>query len=309
MKTLVIINPVSRGGKTKGRWPHIKSQLKASIGGFDHQFTQWPDHATDLARAGLKQGYERIIAIGGDGTLSEVVNGFFEEGELINPDALYGVIHAGTGGDFCRNLGLGPTLEDQIVTLKEGHVKKVSLGHADYHTASGKTGRYFIVICAFGFSSSINKAVNDRLWLKKYFGPVAFIVGVLGTLFSYKNTLLKFKFSDGQTFDSPTLLGAACNGPFTGGGMKIAPDADILSDSLDYVVAGNVSGLKVLPLFPKLYKGNHLSEDEVSLIRTEMLEVEPLSDTKQTLLDMDGDVRGHLPATIKVVPNILKVIC
>lgn len=306
MKTLVIINPASSGGRTLTRWPAMAEKLAAAIGPFDSKFTGQPGEACLMAREALEDGYSRIIAVGGDGTMNEVCNGFFEDRRAINPDAVMGLIHSGTGGDFRFNLGLPETLEGQIAAIASGNRKQISLGHASYTGIDGEPASHFFgVICAFGFSSELNKSVNSVPRLKKWLGPLVFFAMVIANLLKTQRHQVRFASGDIQ-FEGDILVGAAANGPRTGGAMMLAPEADPASTTLDFVMAESMSRPRILGLLPRLAKGSHIGRPGVRNWRGTSMKVEPSGDDP-VYLDMDGDVYGTLPVTVSIVPTCMNV--
>ena len=306
---MVIVNPCSGGGATAPRWPGMAAKLEAAIGTFEVRQTEGPGHATVLAREGLVEGATRVIAVGGDGTASQVVSGFFENGELVREDAVFGLINSGTGGDFRHNLGIGPTLDEQIETIRRNHTRPVSLGHVRYVGWQGdQQERYFTVICAFGISSAVNRAVNDAPRLKRLGGGLAFAVCAVKTVFSYRNLKARLVYGGNEPVEGEMLLLAACNGPRCGGGMRLAPEASVDSDTLDVVVAGNLGILECLRAIPRIYRGTHLNLPKVSLTRDTCVEALPGDGGGEIIIDTDGDPIGHLPATIRAVPQAIMVL-
>ena len=117
LKTQVIINPESNQGRTKKRWKHIKEALKSFIKEFKYEFTEKPLQAVDISRAAIKDGTELIVGVGGDGTMNEIANGFFEEERPINPEATLGIVPSGTGSDFCRSLNIPLGLNSSYLSV------------------------------------------------------------------------------------------------------------------------------------------------------------------------------------------------
>ena len=126
-RTVVVVNPKSQGGRLASRWTEVAETLGRAFP-FDEVITQGPGDATRLTREALRAGAERVVAIGGDGTINEVVNGFFEDGVAIAPEASLGVIPYGTGGDFRRTLALPTHLEDAARVIRDNQRKRIDLG-------------------------------------------------------------------------------------------------------------------------------------------------------------------------------------
>lgn len=308
MKRCVIVNPASSGGATQKHWPALRDKLQAADIAFDSVHTKQRRHATELARQALEQGYNQIIAVGGDGTVNEVVNGFFDGDRPISSSAMLGIIDAGTGGDFVKNIGLANSLDAQIATIAEGKSKSIPLGHARFFDESGQLQeRYFAVICAFGISGEINSYVNSSPKLKRYGSSAAFTFATLRCLVTYSNAAVSISLDGIPLYHGPVLVGAACTGPSTGGGMLMAPDADNFSDELDFVVAEDLSFYESLMLFPRIYSGAHIKRPKVIYQQGSKLSVIP-DDGVTIMADMDGDVVGYLPLEIETRAAAIRVI-
>lgn len=308
LKTFVIVNPASSGGATQKNWLAMNEKLRVALPAFDTAFTEHRGHATALAKKALLSSYERIIAVGGDGTVNEVVNGFFDGDNPVSPNAHLGVIDAGTGGDFRRNIGLGGSLDEQIAAIALGRTKDLSLGYARFEDAEGKVqSRYFAVICSFGISGDLNHYVNRSPLLKRYGSGAAFAFGALKCLFTYVNRPVHVVLNEENLYQGPLLVGAACNGPWTGGGMMMAPKAESFSAELDFVVAGDLNLYESLMVFPRIYNGSHVKRPKVKYQKGKILVVKPQEGAK-VIADMDGDVVGYLPLVIESRPAAIKVL-
>src|SRR5438067_1050056 len=150
---VVIVNPNSAGGKTRAQWPRHEAAIREGLGPFQPLFTERPGHATDLARSALQGGADVVLAMGGDGTTNEVVNGFFSEDggeEPVRPGAAFGVLPAGTGGDFPKTTGTPRVLVDAARGLAGARPQKIDVGRLRYLDHEGATRtRHFINIASF----------------------------------------------------------------------------------------------------------------------------------------------------------------
>ena len=165
MKTIVIVNPQAGNGRTEKIWPQIESALEQSIGSFQVMYTARRDDATDLSRRILKEDVARIVAVGGDGHLNEVLNGFIENDLPVNPEARLSFVMTGTGCDFQRSLGISGKWQNTAAKLKDAKVRKIDVGKVTY-TEADKTQkiRYFDNIASFGLSGAVDHYIdNSRL--------------------------------------------------------------------------------------------------------------------------------------------------
>lgn len=308
MKTFVIVNPASSGGATRKHWSVMREKLSLALPEFDWAYTESRGHAPLLTKKALMAGYDRIIAVGGDGTVNEVINGFFQGDNLIFPEAVLGVLDAGTGGDFRRNIGLGDSIDEQISAIKKGYTKPLTLGLAHFNGEDGQAqSRYFAVICSFGISGNINHYVNKAPLLKRYGSGAAFTYVALKCLFSYSNVPVSIALDDAALYQGPLLVGAACNGPWTGGGMMMAPKAESFSPELDFVMAGDLNLYERLMVFPRIYNGSHIKRPKVEYQKGNKLVVTPQAGA-EVIVDMDGDIVGHLPLEIESRPAAIRVL-
>ncbi|MDO9126957.1 MAG: diacylglycerol kinase family protein [Parvibaculum sp.] len=165
-----IVNPRSGGGRTGRAWRVISETLEKELGPVRAHFTASPSTphflpAAELTRKALKDGAQLVIAVGGDGTISEVVNGFFENGVQINPDAHLAILNAGTGGDFRRTFDLPEDAADCVKHIASGKTRRIDIGRLTFVAEDGQeTDRYFDNIASFGLSGETVRAVNSASW-------------------------------------------------------------------------------------------------------------------------------------------------
>ena len=241
-KTVFVVNPHAGNGSTGKEWPRISKMAGDLLGPFETCMTEGPGDATRMTREQLLQGADRIVCVGGDGTLNEVVNGFFDESGPIRKDAVLGFLPNGTGCDFCRTMpipsGIGP-----LQTVREGYVRTIDLGRIRFRNHQGGTStRYFHNIASFGLGGEVVDRVNRT---SKACGPfITFIWGTLVSLFAYGNKRIHLRVDDGDERTVDVLNIAIANGRYHGGGMLVAPDA-VTDDGLFHVT---VIGAMSLPL-------------------------------------------------------------
>jgi len=304
--TIVILNPIAGGGAAARRWPQLRQTLVDVVGDFSLAQTEHPGHATALARAALSGPYRRIICIGGDGTLNEVVNGFFEGGTPVCEDAVLAPISCGTGGDFRRSL------PDASVGARAGHLAckrtmRVDVGRLRYRAHDGsRTTRHFINIASFGMGGVVDQAVHTlklKSWLS---GKAAYLYAILKTLARYRNRPVELH-ADGTFRGCYTIRNVAvANGQFFGGGLAIAPDADLRDGQFDVVILGALSRTDFVRYAPCFYRGTHAALDGVEIFRAQSVTARPLG-AAHVLLDVDGEPLGRLPATFDLLPNALTI--
>ena len=183
--TKFIVNPRSANGSTGKLWEQLAHVIRGEIGDLNAEFTATANHATELTRRALDEGFEMVVAVGGDGTINEVVNGFFDAGTPVNPDAVLGVISRGTGSDFIKTLEIPKEIGAACRTLSGRRTRRCDIG---YFTSTGPDGekleRHFINIADFGIGGEAVERVNNTT--KAFGGFVSFLYGTIKTLLVYK---------------------------------------------------------------------------------------------------------------------------
>jgi YegS/Rv2252/BmrU family lipid kinase len=304
-RTTVIVNPKSQGGKLARRWVEIADTIARAFP-FDEAITTGPGDATRLAREALQAGAERIVAIGGDGTINEVVNGFFADGKPIAPDASFALIPFGTGGDFRRTMGIPLELHEAVRVIAANQRRKIDVGRLDLTTHAGaKVTRMFANIASFGVSGVIDRLVNES---GKKLGRLSFAVATVRATWSYRNQRVQLVFDGTDRVDATINTVAVANGRYFGGAMMVAPGAEVDDGLFDVVSLGDFGFGDVLASGRRLYQGSHLGMDKVSVRRAKVVDAEPLEPGATVELDVDGEALGKLPARFEIVPSALWMV-
>lgn len=300
-----VVNPASAGGSTRLIWPKMK-QAAADLGiMFDPVFTTCPDHATELTREALLAGHEQVVAVGGDGTIHEVVNGFFQGDNPINPAAALGIIARGTGCDLIKTLGIPKPYEQALHVLQGQQIKTIDLCRCEFVQHNGVTERrYFVNVGGVGISGATVQRVNRSS--KRFGGRFSFMSGALRTLFTYEGTQLEVVIDDRETLTGRFHGVIVANGKFFGGGMQIAPDAALDDGEFTVVLLGDLTRLEALGSFARIYQGTHGAHPKVQMYSAKRVLVRT---TEQCLLDLDGEQPGRANALFTLLPGALRVIC
>ena len=311
LRTRAIVNPRSAGRRTAARWPRVAERIEAELGPVETVFTDAPDSATRLTREALRDGVEQIVAVGGDGTINEVVNGFFDGDEPVNPDAVLAIAVLGTGGDFRKTLGIGSDVDDFVRRIAAGRVRSVDVGHLRFVDHEGRPAtRYFGNIASFGLSGEVVAAVNRAGFSKKLGGKFAFQWASFTSLLRHHDARVRITVDDdeGRVEESLTIA-AVCNGQYFGGGMRIAPDASPDDGLFDVVTLRDLGVLDFMRYSGLIYRGEHVHLDRVSITRGRRIIAEPMNEGEHVLLDVDGEQPGRLPATFELRRGALKIRC
>jgi YegS/Rv2252/BmrU family lipid kinase len=306
MSTCAIVNPAAGRGRAKRLWPRLEPELRAIATDLSVYWTAGPGDATEHTRTAIGDGHDQIVAVGGDGTFHEVVNGYFQpDGTAITPAPPLTPLPCGTGTDFNRMLG-GKTGLDALAYLRSDRVRSIDLLRLDYTDRDGTTAhRYAVNIASVGLSSEVVRAVN-RGGLSLPSPRLRYLSAIVRALLSHE------PFRVGLTLDGRDLgehsvrVVAVANGHTFGAGVKIAPNAAIDDGQLDVTVLADVPALRLLRALPRFYDGRHLSLDGVTTHRGRRLTIRPLDDTA-VWLEADGELLGRLPVTVKIVKDALQL--
>jgi diacylglycerol kinase (ATP) len=302
-RTTVVVNPKSQGGRLGERWRDLADTLGRAFP-FDEAITEAPGDATRLVREALRGGAERIVAIGGDGTINEVVNGFFDEaGAAIAPEVSLGLIPFGTGGDFRKTFGVPKDTAEAAAVIAANHRRQIDLGRLEFIAADGAPARrVFANIASFGISGVVDRLVNES---KKRLGRLSFLVATARATWSYENQRVQLTFDGGERVEATINTVAVANGKYFGGGMKVAPEAEPDDGLFDVVALGDFGFRDVLRSGRRLYQGTHLTMDKVTMRRARVVEAEPVEPGAIVELDVDGECPGRLPARFELLPGAL----
>lgn len=312
MSTMVVLNPHSAAGRTGRDAKDIVRKIAARIGPVSLKLTTGPGDATRQTAQALAEGFDQIIAVGGDGTLNEILNGFFREGEPLNPNSVLGFVMTGTGGDFRKTFEVGPGIDEGVRRFAEGRLRRIDLGRLSFvdETGAPRT-RIFGNIASFGLSGAVTRSVNRARLSKMLGGSFAFAFNSAHAMMRYRAKPVRLKV-DG-IFDEVATIStvAVCNGQFFGGGMRIAPDARPDDGEFDVIIMGEVKPRELLRGMREIYRGEHIRNPAVQVLRGQTIIAAPVEETRgeAVLLEIDGETPGRLPATFEIMPQALTIRC
>ncbi len=292
MKLLLLVNPAA--GKRRGEAVARKALDIFQQQGVEIQacYSECPGHLIKVAEQEVNGEWDGIVAVGGDGTLFEVINGMMRS----NPDLPIplGVIPVGTGNSFSRDLTIR-SFDDAVRNILNGKTRVVDLGKC----VSGGDEFYFINILGFGFVADVaHKASYYRNW-----GALSYVIGVFIITMKLKSYSLEFEI-DGKSYQRDNIFVEICNSTKTGGDMIMAPDAKIDDGLLNVVVLNKISRLRLLSALPKIFKGTHILIPEVETFTGREMSFRP---TVPKTLTPDGEITGNTPVTVSVVPGKIRV--
>ncbi|HLP73070.1 MAG TPA: diacylglycerol kinase family protein [Bacteroidales bacterium] len=300
---LVIVNP--NAGKCRGRkdWPVISQLLEKENISHTVAFTAKKGDAIHIALNAVKSGCRRIITVGGDGTLNEVVNGLFLNDVCETTDICLGLIPVGTGNDWGRMFGIPLDYAGATRIIKENRTMLHDVGKIIYHEGKQERTRYFINIAGLGFESVVVRRTN-RMKERGYGGKLIYFYNLLATLFSYRNTPATLSI-DNQKITSDIFSVNIGNGRYCGGGMRQTPDALPDDGLLDITVINSMGKFEIISNLAILYNGKILEHPKIDGYRCRKLQV---NSVKLLDVECDGESLGNTPAIFTVLPAAVNII-
>jgi len=312
MSAFAVVNPRSGGGRTGREWHAIERALGQVYPRLAVGFTRAPGEATALVRHALREGHQEIVAVGGDGTINEAVNGMFGPEGATQPDAVFAFVTSGTGGDFRKSFGIAPGVEAAVERLKSASVRRCDIGRVSCLTESGAPAvRYFINIASFGLSGHIIASVNRARIAKLFGGSFAFAFHSALAMLRYRNKPVRL-IVDGSDDEIATISTVAvANGQYFGGGMRVAPGARVDDGLFEVVAMGGAPAGQSLAKMKLIYTGDHIHEPHVRVLKARRVVAAPVAETRgqAVLIETDGESAGRLPATFEILPRALNLRC
>lgn len=258
--------------------------------------TEARGHAGHLVSLALSEGFDALIACGGDGTAAEVVNGWLSCDASLRGDSAVGLCPLGSGCDLARHFGISRDPEAALHALARARVARLDVGKVDFPGES----RYFLNIVTLGLGGDVGRAVESSG--KRFGGTASYLLAVLSALWNAKPRSLKLSWDGRAEAEAPYHLVAVANTSSTGGGMNVAPRADAQDGKLDVVTVAGLSRGQLLRRLPSVYWGGHLDAPGIRCERVSALEVDGPADAG---LNIDGESAGSLPARFAILPAAL----
>ena len=285
-------------------WERIEGPAQTLLPGMTVFYTERRGHGIALAEEAGRRGDDTVVAVGGDGTISEVVNGLLRAGNGASRNPL-GIIPAGTGGDTVRTLGVPRDPGAALLCLTRGRRRTIDAGRVTFDLdGAAPEERYFLNVADAGLGGETVAAVDG---LKRLGGRTGFLVGTLLALARFRPANVRIRIDDGA--DEWTSLAdvVACgNCRFFGGGMQIAPRADPADGLLDLVLIQHQPPWKSIPGLRRVYDGTLLDDPAVRWRRVRSVDV--TADRPDVRVDVDGEQPGMLPARFEVLPRAIDVV-
>ena len=299
ISTVFLVNPASGSGGTGKRWPELAH--RAAQLGLEGEtlFSERPGHMIELAERAARDGAGLLVAVSGDGTLNETVNGLVRAGT----GAELAMIPLGTAMDFGRTHAIPARFDDAVRTAASGTVRSIDVGRVTYREWSGSENvRYFGNVASVGMSAAVAKRADEMS--KRLGARLTFFYALTRVFLEWQNTSVSVQLADGTRRDGKMHDVIVANGCWHGGGMRLAPDA-LQDDGLfDVVVVGDINKRDFVTTAPKIYKGTYLAHPKVELLRSSSVSAEA---PEHLPIELDGEQVGTTPARFEVVPAALRL--
>lgn len=295
MRTLFIVNPAAGHGRGLERWRAIEADALSAAPGSETRVTTSPGHAEEIALKAVEEGWEAVVAVGGDGTAAEALNGFLGASERARARAALSTWPAGSGCDLARHLGLldGDAL---LRALRRPLVRRLDAGLVEFSTPSGPRRRYFANVVTAGLGGEVARSIaaSGKRW-----GALSYFLASAAAAARARAKVVGFSLDGRREESAPYHLFAVANTSTTGGGMRICPQADPFDGLLDFLSVGPLSRAQLLLRMPSVYTGSHLGTPGVRTARVARLDA---ACSEDYWLNVDGEAVGKLPASFTALP-------
>ncbi|MBN2813846.1 MAG: diacylglycerol kinase family lipid kinase [Bacteroidales bacterium] len=300
---LVIVNPNAGNGKGIKDWDLIAELLRKHGLVFTHRFTVTRRHAIVLAQEGIKDGYRKIIVVGGDGTMNEVVNGVFTQDICPTQQVTLAMIMVGTGNDWGKLFDIPLDYEAAIRLIAEPKTRLQDTGMVYYYHGTTRESRYFMNIAGLGFDAVVVKRTNYQKD-KGRNGKTIYLINLLRSLLFYRHTITAVEI-DGYKIQNDVFTISIGIGRFSGGGMMQTPKA-IPDDGLfDITIVKKMRKGEIIAALYRLYDGSILEHPKILGFtgRDIQIDSDPLIH-----LEVDGESLGHSPIELKIIPQSINIV-
>ncbi|MBQ7772790.1 MAG: diacylglycerol kinase family lipid kinase [Bacteroidales bacterium] len=301
---MVIVNPKAGSGRGLQDWPIISNQMYSSGLHFTCLFTEHKYHAMELTVKAINDGYRNIVAVGGDGTIHEVVNGIFIQKKVPTTEISLAVIPAGTGNDWIRMYGISKTYSEAVRSLVEKRTVLQDVARVSYYETRVQHTRYMANVAGLGYDAVVNLKYNMLKDEGKY-GKGLYLRSAFHTFARFSPVHFNIK-ADGKPFyEGMVFSGAVGIGKYNGGGMQQTPYAAVDDELMDLTIIKKMSKLRIARNFRLLYSGNIYSIPTVLHTQCKKLEIETFPESR---IEIDGEAVGTSPFVFELVPHAIKVV-
>ena len=300
---IAIVNQAAGGGKTERDWPRIRQLLDKHGILYEPHLTSRRLHASIIARNKINEGHSKIIVVGGDGTMNEVINGVFAQRRIHTTEVMLGMISVGTGNDWARMFNIPSDYEGAILTIKQQKTFIQDAGLVNYRRNGKEWKRYFINIAGMGFGARVVERSN-RMKDQGKSGPFLYFYNIFYSLLKYRSQQAEIDI-DGMTMDRRIFSLNVGIGKYNGGGMIQVPHAIVDDGLYSITLIKKIGKLNVLANIKRLYNGSITNH---SRVETFMGKTVQIAGPDLLKVETDGETLGHGPMSFQIIPRSVRVI-
>lgn len=302
-KWFVVVNPAGGAGRVTTVWPQLHKRLKAEKIHFHYEKTAQKGHAIQLIQHAVEEGYQNILAVGGDGTMNEVVNGIFLAGRELHKNTTFALFPVGTGNDWIKTWGISRHIDDWFEMFHAGRTVRQDIGVVNYQLEGETKTRYFANVAGLAYDAFVVAFAEGKR--VKRWSKIFFLFMVLRCLFMYRYPTVKIESEKvnyaGKVY---TINLGICR--YSGGGMQLVPHADPQDGKLALTIAQPISKLGVLLNTWRFYSGTLGNHKKVKQYQVSSASVTDENNTVQ--IEVDGELLGTCPCSFTILPRALHII-
>ena len=307
-KWLAVVNPQASVGKSGKDWPVIKQLLIDEGIDFDDVMTEYPRHAIEIVRnAIVEKGYRKFIAVGGDGTNNEVINGIFSQDAVPTTDIIMAALPIGTGNDWRRTFDIPLEYEEVVKIIKAGHTFAHDIGKLTYYNDGDPKVRYFLNAAGTGLDEMVCNTTNLMKQQGKG-GTIRYLISVVKCLMKYKITHVQVTVDDETVFNDYILSLSVGNCRFNGGGMMMMPNAIPDDGLLDITVIRKVSIFKFAANVKNIYDGSFVHKlKEVQTFCGKKIRIVSIP-PHRLMVETEGENLNNSPFDFEILPKAINMV-
>ncbi len=297
----LIVNPNAGIGKCLKNWPTIQKLIKRAKIEFVFEMTERKGHAIEITKEFIEKGFRKLIVVGGDGTLNEVVNGIFMQKDIDPNTITIGMIPVGLGNDWCRTFQVPLKYIDAIKLIRDGKTVVQDIGLVDFHD-NGVPNRYFANVAGIGFDATVAHAAN-KLKDQGKGNALSYMLILLKTLLKYNSKHMHLTIGEQEFKERMFSIGIGI-GQYNGGGMKQLPNAIANDGLLDITVIKRISKWTVVKELKGLYDGSFIHHPKIEALQNTGVSFAH----NQLEIETDGESVGKGPQNFSILPKALRVV-
>ncbi len=297
----LVVNPNAGSGKCQKNWPTIQKLVKRSKIDFEFEFTERKGHAIEITKKLIERGFRKLIVVGGDGTLNEVVNGIFTQDDIDPKSITLGMIPVGTGNDWCRTFQVPTKYIDAIKLIRDEKTVVQDIGLVNFYD-NAAPDRYFANVAGIGFDATVAHAAN-KLKDQGKGNALSYMLILIKTLLKYNSKSMQLTVGD-RTYNERMFSIGIGIGKYNGGGMKQLPNAIANDGLLDITIIKKITKWTVVKELKGLYDGSFLSHPKIDALQNTVVSFAQ----NQLEIETDGESVGFGPQNFSILPKALRVV-